>query len=629
MMSVLFRENGEALRIDILKEPEVEQFIHTHANILDSAFAKTEMSDTMRENLQRSDYIFSGFKTFHELGEAFPSLLDEKGHKKPFNQFLNDVQKIDQTYNKRYLQAEYNFASASSDMAGRWEQFVKDEEEYYLQYRTANDGAVRPEHAALHDVTLPASDSFWDSYYPPNGWNCRCTVVQVLRNMHEATPHDEAMKRGSQALAKDKKGMFNFNPGKQQKTFPPKHPYFKAPEKVLKVVEWLEGKVEDIEKSLEQFCEKRAIDKTFKGKVSLSGISIENAREIAKAFDSVYGYVKTGKLAGIRTVDPASATGKRVFRSGENAIACYDPITKGIWLNKNILKDPKSFDAYLQKSRAAYDAVKRAVEEGKIKDPAKLATAERYIKAGRELVDDSIYGCIVHELGHHIQWQMPSALVNSLGEGRAIRSVGISGYSGSGSIGEYIAESFVSWVHGELRCDYRIQEYFDSLSKQIPLNKKGENADYGYWEQIKTNSGAVRVHSRHGAQERDQNESIAKYMAEKHGHEIDLIPLAKQGKNPDSFDKTVGRFVEYKIPAENSYAAFDNCLRNGGEQANNIIILIRKDAPLGLLANALNARIQWRNNIETIRIVRGGKDAFFTKNQVAAKGFKIEEADFE
>ena len=73
----------------------------------------------------------------------------------------------------------------------------------------------------------------------------------------------------------------------------------------------------------------------------------------------------------------------------------------------------------------------------------------------------------------------------------------------------------------------------------------------------------------------------------------------------------------------------DNCLRNGGEQANNIIILIRKDAPLGLLANALNARIQWRNNIETIRIVRGGKDAFFTKNQVAAKGFKIEEADFE
>ena len=225
MMEALFNEKGASLKIELLGHPEVSKFIESHAQVLENPFQQTEMSDLMRTRLQESAYIFSGFKTFHELGEAFPSLLDEKGHKKPFNQFLNDVQKIDQTYNKRYLQAEYNFASASSDMAGRWEQFVKDEDEYYLQYRTANDGAVRPEHAALHDVTLPASDSFWDSYYPPNGWNCRCTVVQVLRYMHEATPHDEAMQRGSQALAKDKKGMFNFNPGKQQKLFPDYNPY--------------------------------------------------------------------------------------------------------------------------------------------------------------------------------------------------------------------------------------------------------------------------------------------------------------------------------------------------------------------------------------------------------------------
>lgn len=224
-MSALFNEKGAALRIDILREPEVESFIQTHADILDSTFAKAEMSDSMRENLQRSDYIFSGFKTFHELGEAFPSLLDENGNKKPFNQFLNDVKEIDKTYNERYLRAEYNFATASSEMAAKWEQFAQDEEEYYLQYRTANDGAVRPEHAALHDVTLPASDSFWDSYYPPNGWNCRCTVVQVLRYMHKATPHNEAMQRGAKALSNDKKGMFIFNPGKQQKTFPDYNPY--------------------------------------------------------------------------------------------------------------------------------------------------------------------------------------------------------------------------------------------------------------------------------------------------------------------------------------------------------------------------------------------------------------------
>ncbi len=225
MMEALFHEDGASLRIELLAHPEVAKFTESHAQVMDNAFMQVEMSETMRNRLKESDYIFSGFKTFHELNEAFPSLLDGNGNKKPFDQFLKDVKKIDQTYNERYLRAEYNFAGASADMAARWEQFSKDEDEYYLQYRTANDGAVRPEHAALHDVTLPASDSFWDSYYPPNGWNCRCTVVQVLKYMHEATPHDEAMQRGAAALAKDKKGMFNFNPGKQQKTFPDYNPY--------------------------------------------------------------------------------------------------------------------------------------------------------------------------------------------------------------------------------------------------------------------------------------------------------------------------------------------------------------------------------------------------------------------
>jgi len=67
-------------------------------------------------------------------------------------------------------------------------------------------------------------DSFWDTYYPPNGWNCRCTVVQVLKDKYPVTDHSEAMRRGGEALAKDKKGMFAFNPGKG-KTFPDYNPY--------------------------------------------------------------------------------------------------------------------------------------------------------------------------------------------------------------------------------------------------------------------------------------------------------------------------------------------------------------------------------------------------------------------
>lgn len=225
LMSALFRQRGATLDINILTSDEAQHFISTHADILDQAFQKVPMTEAMRRRLTRSDYIFSGLKTFHELNEAFPSLLDENGNRKSFEQFYNDVQKIDKTYNQNYLHAEYNFVHASAEMAAKWEQYAEDGDRYNLQYRTAGDDKVRPEHAALNGVTLPMSDPFWETYYPPNGWNCRCTVVQVRKTKYPQTPRDEAMARGEEALQSDTKGIFRFNPGKQQKAVPDYNPY--------------------------------------------------------------------------------------------------------------------------------------------------------------------------------------------------------------------------------------------------------------------------------------------------------------------------------------------------------------------------------------------------------------------
>lgn len=225
MMSVLFKQKGANLDISILASDEARDFITTHAATLDSTFQKVEMSDAMRRRLQRSDYVFSGMKTFHELNEAFPSLLDENGNRKSFERFLNDVQKIDKIYNSHYLRAEYNFVQSSAEMAAKWERFSEDGDRYNLQYRTAGDGKVRPEHAALNGVTLPSSDPFWEEYYPPNGWNCRCTVVQVRKSKYPETPHEDAMALGEEALQRDTKGIFHFNPGKEDKTVPDYNPY--------------------------------------------------------------------------------------------------------------------------------------------------------------------------------------------------------------------------------------------------------------------------------------------------------------------------------------------------------------------------------------------------------------------
>lgn len=227
MMQTLFKQKGAKLDISVMASPKVQEFINTHAGVLNEGMKQVQVSDAMRKRLQRSNYVFSGMKAFHELNEAFPALLDENGNRKPFNQFLTEVRKIDNTYNRNYLESEYNFVAASAEMAEKWERFTADGDRYNLQYRTAKDDKVRPEHEEMEGITLPINSPFWEDFYPPNGWNCRCTVVQVRKSKYSTTPLDEAKRRAEDALQKmDGKGkMFRFNAGMEGRTVPAHNPY--------------------------------------------------------------------------------------------------------------------------------------------------------------------------------------------------------------------------------------------------------------------------------------------------------------------------------------------------------------------------------------------------------------------
>lgn len=49
----------------------------------------------------------------------------------------------------------------------------------YWMYQTAGDGHVREEHQAMDGKVFEATDSIWNTWYPPNGYKCRCTVVSL------------------------------------------------------------------------------------------------------------------------------------------------------------------------------------------------------------------------------------------------------------------------------------------------------------------------------------------------------------------------------------------------------------------------------------------------------------------
>ena len=47
----------------------------------------------------------------------------------------------------------------------------------YLRYVASSSRNPRPEHVAWYNLVLPADDPWWDTHYPPNGWGCKCGVV--------------------------------------------------------------------------------------------------------------------------------------------------------------------------------------------------------------------------------------------------------------------------------------------------------------------------------------------------------------------------------------------------------------------------------------------------------------------
>ena len=78
---------------------------------------------------------------------------------------------------------------------------------------------------------------------PPNGWRCRCNVVQVRVNRYPISDSATANDLGNKATytiganGKNTAEMFRFNPGKQETIFPAHHPYLKDKEVTKKLNE--------------------------------------------------------------------------------------------------------------------------------------------------------------------------------------------------------------------------------------------------------------------------------------------------------------------------------------------------------------------------------------------------------
>lgn len=82
----------------------------------------------------------------------------------------------------------------------------------FWQYNAVNDSHTRPSHLAMDGRVYPADSPVWDTWYPPNGFRCRCNVTSLSKRQVEA--RGLKVEDGFPAIAPDPH--FATNPAKVQ-----------------------------------------------------------------------------------------------------------------------------------------------------------------------------------------------------------------------------------------------------------------------------------------------------------------------------------------------------------------------------------------------------------------------------
>ena len=295
---------------------------------------------------------------------------------------------------------------------------------------------------------------------PAEDCNCRCAVLQRARWALDETELDTLKERAE---------YFELDKSKDFEDY--KSKYLNISEEDIRKADLTASfipaqTIEEAEEYIKQFIG-NGYSPIFKNQVIYKGISVENANEINKVLTELYSQYDLPKISGIKTISPTSTQGKKVFSSSD-AVAAYNPIEHGIFINKNVLKNATALASYNEEAENAWNLVMSNIDNlsGKEKELALL-----YKNAGRALVGNgSVHDYIIHEMGHHVQWNvLDTKINNAMGSSMSIYAPKISGYANA-SKSEYIAESFAAYIKGETKLldpDFvkAINEYNKPLEK--------------------------------------------------------------------------------------------------------------------------------------------------------------------
>ena len=198
--------------------------------------------------------------------------------------------------------------------------------------------------------------------------------------------------------------------------------------------------------------------------VSYAGVSLDVANEVNRTIGGLYSEYRVDPFGGIQAPKGNTKLGMAL---GDSATAGYVPVRHSFLLNRKSMSSVSKADEMF---RAESDAIRNLLEHPERYDFSKLrpsvrAVIERSKSSGRATVPTNIQEALTHEFGHalekgvkrHPEWAVAKANMPQFADR-------ISGYAGYDE-GEYIAESFASFVKGEKLCDPIMIRIFRSLRR--------------------------------------------------------------------------------------------------------------------------------------------------------------------
>lgn len=150
----------------------------------DRAFTVAKMAnvDLLRDVRDAVDKAIAEGQTFQQFREAIEGRLVQAGWwgKGEMTDPLTGEKRLVQLGSPRRLRTIFRTNMQTAYAAGHWQQIQESKAQApMLMYDAVDDDRTRPEHAAWDGTILPVDDPWWQTHMPPNGWNCRCGVIQL------------------------------------------------------------------------------------------------------------------------------------------------------------------------------------------------------------------------------------------------------------------------------------------------------------------------------------------------------------------------------------------------------------------------------------------------------------------